>query len=112
MSWEEEVNRDTEHLVQDKRDVGWFNDTGFEDDCVYGNDDAALKAPRVGLYWERVEEKFQDFFQDDESDGIILRRTTPEAAHYAPDRGPPIVDFLSVFAAFIVAVIAAYYSIM
>ena len=34
-----------------------------------------------------------------------------EPVLYAPDRGPPILDFMSIFAAFVVAVIAAYYTI-
>ncbi len=42
--------------------------------------------------------------------GDCTRRQGP-GVFYAPDRPPPLVDFLMVLTAFLVAVFAAYYSI-
>ncbi len=112
MSWEEEVNRDTEYLVQDDQEITWQNEAvGYEED-IYANDEAALQTPTDGLHWQRTGEKSPLSFVDDGYGGVAFRRPAAEPVHYAPERGPPIVDFLSVFAAFVVAVIAAFYSIM
>jgi hypothetical protein len=49
---------------------------------------------------------------DDDYDDIHgVWRPKEEPVLYAPERGPPIIDFVKIFAAFVVAVIAAYYTI-
>ncbi len=112
MSWEEEVNRDTDYLVQDDQEEPLDNGVvGYEEE-IYANDDAALSTPIDGLHWHRTYEKSPLYFEDDGYGGITFRRAATEPVHFAPERGPPILDFLSVFAAFVVAVIAAFYSIM
>lgn len=57
--------------------------------------------------WQRAPE--QKLLREYDEVNDIWR--AKEAVLYAPERGPPILDFLSVFAAFIVALIAAYYTI-
>jgi len=42
--------------------------------------------------------------------GVVPRRLEPPQV-YAPDRGPPLLDFLFVLSAFFAAVFAAYYTI-
>lgn len=60
-------------------------------------------------------ENDDDIEIEDDGNGGLIR--VPRNRHrnanifYAPDRGPPIVDFLTVVTAFFVAVLAAYYSI-
>ena len=48
------------------------------------------------------------------SDGIAVRRRIEEDEEppdYAPERWPPILDFLFVFSSFLAAVVAAYFTI-
>jgi hypothetical protein len=57
--------------------------------------------------WQRAPE--QKLLREYDEVNDVWR--TREPVLYPPERGPPILDFLSVFAAFIVALIAAYYTI-
>jgi hypothetical protein len=63
-----------------------------------------FKNPSIGPRWQRLPERQR---LDDRRE--LYRHQEPVL--YAPDRGPPILDFMSIFAAFVVAVIAAYYTI-
>ena len=53
------------------------------------------------------EEDDDEEFDPDDDD----RRRSTESVIYPPERVPPIMDFLTVLSAFVVAVVAAYYTI-
>ena len=75
----------------------------FADDDENEVDENDFKPSR----WQRAPE--QKLLREYDEVNDVWR--AKESVLYAPERGPPILDFLSVFAAFVVALIAAYYTI-
>ena len=96
-AWEELVDEDTENLLS-------LDDTADEiadeisDEIAYDEEfDMWQRAPHRQILedYNEVDEIWQP----------------KETVLYAPERGPPIRDFIFVFVAFVAAVILAYYTI-
>ena len=96
-AWEELVDEETENLLNCDDENAAIDDE-IVDDIAYDEDlDMWQRAPP-----RRILEDY------DEVNEIWRPK---ERVLYAPERGPPIFDFLFVFAAFVAALVLAYYTI-
>lgn len=115
---------DTEDDYEDDDDVG---DSCDDSDYDYTGEESNLEeAERCGFDWQ--DEEVETFSNGEDSarrvdweycerdqpgqQVLLSRRLAGAAQVYAPERGPPLLDFLFVLTAFFAATFAAFYTIL